>query len=112
MPHARLCNGCGDIVTQHKDGHCPRCRTAYIQRRNTRPEHLARIALPEAQRQRVYRRDNDRCVDCGSTHDLTIDHIIPLITGKRHYRDDELRVLCRTCNSRRGGKLRHGALLS
>ena len=43
------------------------------------------------------------CACCGSTEDITIDHIIPLSKGG----DDELnnlRLLCRSCNSRKGDR--------
>jgi 5-methylcytosine-specific restriction endonuclease McrA len=43
------------------------------------------------------------CEECGSTHDLTADHIIPL--ARRGNPLGELRVLCRPCNSRRGAEL-------
>ncbi|MEU7303734.1 HNH endonuclease [Streptomyces sp. NPDC007206] len=38
-----------------------------------------------------------------SAQDLTVDHIIPLAAGGTHHREN-LRVLCRSCNSRRGSK--------
>jgi 5-methylcytosine-specific restriction endonuclease McrA len=57
-------------------------------------------------------RDGHRCVDCGAPdrgfpNDLTIDHVIALITGKRAYQDDELATRCRRCNGRLGGALSH-----
>lgn len=48
-------------------------------------------------------RDGYECACCGSTEDITIDHIIPLSKGG----DDELnnlRLLCRSCNSRKGDR--------
>jgi 5-methylcytosine-specific restriction endonuclease McrA len=41
------------------------------------------------------------CSLCGATSDLTVDHIIPLKRGGET-RLDNYRVLCRSCNSRRG----------
>lgn len=51
----------------------------------------------------ILARDGNRCVTCGATEDLTIDHIIPIINGGR---DDygNLQTLCRTCNSRKGAR--------
>lgn len=41
------------------------------------------------------------CVQCGSGEDLTVDHIIPRALGGED-KLDNLRVLCRSCNSRKG----------
>jgi len=43
------------------------------------------------------------CVECGTTHDITIDHKHPLSLGGS---DDvsNLQFLCRSCNSRKGTK--------
>ena len=40
------------------------------------------------------------CLWCGATRDLTVDHIVPLSQGGSN-ESDNLRVLCRKCNSRR-----------
>jgi 5-methylcytosine-specific restriction endonuclease McrA len=60
-------------------------------------------------RRAIYDRDRRRsaaavqaspyCAECGSTSDLTADHIVPISKGGAL---GPLRVLCRTCNSRRG----------
>jgi 5-methylcytosine-specific restriction endonuclease McrA len=44
-------------------------------------------------------RASPRCAKCGSTTDLTADHIIPISEGGA---GGPRRVLCRTCNSSRG----------
>jgi 5-methylcytosine-specific restriction endonuclease McrA len=105
MARYRLCLECGELISSGV--RCHDCHAEHVRLRNLRPEHLARMAMPRTQRARVLARDGHRCVDCRSTDDLTIDHIIPLATGKRHYRDDELATRCRSCNSRLGGALRH-----
>ncbi len=43
------------------------------------------------------------CADCGSTRDLTSDHVQPLSRGGTNVGPQ--RTLCRPCNSRRGGAL-------
>ena len=43
------------------------------------------------------------CPCCGSTSDLTIDHIIPLARGGTHAIGN-LQILCRKCNSRKGAR--------
>lgn len=40
------------------------------------------------------------CSWCGTTADLTVDHIVPLVLGGTNELDN-LRVLCRSCNSAR-----------
>ncbi|MER5898897.1 HNH endonuclease [Streptomyces mirabilis] len=42
-------------------------------------------------------------VPAHASQDLTVDHIIPLAKGGTHHREN-LRVLCRRCNSSRGSK--------
>lgn len=43
------------------------------------------------------------CTWCGSTEDLTGDHITPLSKGGTNEAGN-IRVLCRSCNSRRGNR--------
>src|SRR5690348_3942229 len=42
------------------------------------------------------------CSQCGSTEDLTADHIIPRSKGGRNVLSN-YKVLCRSCNSSKGG---------
>jgi hypothetical protein len=51
----------------------------------------------------VFADDNYRCANCGSTQDLTVDHIIPVSKGGGNERSN-LRTLCRPCNSSKGAK--------
>lgn len=43
------------------------------------------------------------CLICGSCSNLTIDHIIPLSKGGTNELDN-LQILCRSCNSKKGAK--------
>lgn len=55
-------------------------------------------------RHAIYERDEYACVDCGATDDLTLDHIFPWsLGGSDDY--DNLRTLCRPCNSRKGARV-------
>lgn len=49
------------------------------------------------------RRMQPFCTACGSRDDLTVDHVVPLAARPDlAYRIDNLQVLCRKCNSRKG----------
>lgn len=49
---------------------------------------------------KIFERDQYKCTRCGSTEDLTIDHIFPRNIGGTNA-ETNLRVLCRSCNSKR-----------
>lgn len=55
------------------------------------------------QRRRIYDRDGHKCVVCGSIDHLTIDHITPVSKGGDSS-DDNLRTLCKSCNSSKGNR--------
>lgn len=48
--------------------------------------------------------DDLDCVECGATDDLTVDHIVPISRGGGND-SANLRILCRSCNSRKGARL-------
>lgn len=63
-----------------------------------------RQRIPEAVRHEVWRRDEGRCVDCGSNERLEFDHIIRLSAGGANTaRNLELR--CESCNRRKGASV-------
>lgn len=66
-------------------------------RRRRRDTHLRSRGLNES----VMERDGRRCVLCRKRSNLTIDHIIPLARGGGS-EIENLRVLCRRCNSAKG----------
>lgn len=67
----------------------------------TRP---SRPAIPPEVRAAVMLRDAYRCVWCDNPDDLTLDHIFPWSRGGPDIVDN-LRVLCRSCNSRKGARV-------
>ena len=54
-------------------------------------------------RHRVFRRDNNECVYCGSKKVLTIDHVIPRSKGGKNTWDN-LVTCCQKCNLKKGNK--------
>ena len=56
------------------------------------------------QRAIIYERDGYRCRYCGSTNDLTLDHIVP-VSRRGDNSSSNLQTLCRSCNSRKGARL-------
>jgi hypothetical protein len=52
----------------------------------------------------VWQRDQGRCVECGSQINSEFDHIIPVIKGGSTT-GRNLRLLCETCNRRKGPNL-------
>lgn len=51
----------------------------------------------------VFARDNHRCVYCGRTDDLTLDHVTPLTRGGANT-PENLKTACRSCNSSKNNK--------
>jgi len=63
------------------------------------------------QRERIFSRDGRVCQICGTDEgEMHIDHIIPRKAGGDHSMDN-LRVLCKACNLRKGA-LNDGVFLS
>ncbi|MDX2303017.1 MAG: HNH endonuclease [Microscillaceae bacterium] len=52
-------------------------------------------------RQNIFKRDGGKCQYCGSTKDLTLDHVIPRSKGGRSTWDN-LVTACKHCNSKKG----------
>ncbi len=52
----------------------------------------------------IYARDNYRCVKCGDTEDLEIDHIYPISKGGKSDLNN-LQTLCHHCNYQKGNRI-------
>lgn len=58
---------------------------------------------PPVNRREVLRRDHHACQYCGSTKNLTLDHVIPRSKGGKHTWDNVV-TACERCNSRKGDR--------
>jgi 5-methylcytosine-specific restriction endonuclease McrA len=59
--------------------------------------------VPPVNRREVLRRDKYTCQYCGSTKQLTLDHVIPRSKGGKHTWDNVV-IACERCNSRKGDR--------
>jgi len=63
-----------------------------------------RASIPESVRREVWRRDQGRCVRCGSQGNLEFNHIIPHSKGGADTARN-LQLLCQTCNRSKGASI-------
>ncbi len=69
---------------------------------------LRYIVLPfrkvSLNRQNIYRRDNYKCIYCGSKNNLTLDHVVPKCKdGSNTWKN--LVTCCGSCNVKKGDKI-------
>jgi len=62
-----------------------------------------RLTITETQRNRIFKRDGFKCVQCASTENLKIDHIKPFVEGGKT-EDNNLQTLCAKCNYKKRGR--------
>jgi 5-methylcytosine-specific restriction endonuclease McrA len=86
---------CPGLTTRTR---CPRCESIYQAERNARPGR-------QAYKDPIYRSIPrvGECEVCGTTEDITLDHILPLSKGGTNDLDN-LRYLCRAHNSSKHNK--------
>lgn len=68
------------------------------------PEANKRPPIPKEVVDAVWRRDGGRCVYCGSTENLHLDHIIPFSKGG-DTSVENLQLLCQKCNLQKSNKI-------
>lgn len=64
---------------------------------------VLRKIITEDERNEIFDRDKWKCVFCGDSNDLQIDHIIPFSKGGTT-EDNNLQTLCKSCNVKKGNK--------
>ena len=68
------------------------------------PEDKRSRRIPQDVKDAVWRRDEGKCVECGSNEDLEFDHIIPHSRGGANtYRN--IQLLCEKCNRQKSAKI-------
>jgi hypothetical protein len=63
-----------------------------------------RERIPEHVRFEVWRRDQGKCVRCGSRQKLEFDHIVPVAEGGSNSARN-IELLCESCNRRKGSRV-------
>jgi hypothetical protein len=63
-----------------------------------------RTPIPEVVKLFVWKRDEGKCVRCGSTKDLHFDHIIPVSKGGGST-EENIQILCQSCNLKKSDNI-------
>jgi 5-methylcytosine-specific restriction endonuclease McrA len=94
----RPCLGCGEPTTGSR---CPDCAIPRPARPQPSRKDRHRTAAWDRLSARL-RRQQPWCEGCGSTENLTADHKVPIsIAPELALEPLNVRVLCRSCNSRK-----------
>jgi 5-methylcytosine-specific restriction endonuclease McrA len=64
---------------------------------DTKETNGSRYSIPFEVRIKVWRRDNGKCVKCGTRQNLEFDHIIPVLNGGSNS-PRNIELLCENCN--------------
>lgn len=67
------------------------------------PMPLSRAAREKPTKAAIYRRDNYTCQYCGSTRNLTIDHVVPRSRGGKDVWSN-LTLACSKCNTKKSDR--------
>ncbi len=94
----KRCRMCGHPKSAHRPaGVVPGTIAEPIQR-------VVRLPISNDTKMFVWRRDEGRCVMCGSRERLEYDHIIPVVMGGSSTARN-IQLLCERCNRQKGGHL-------
>src|SRR4029077_4306219 len=83
--------------------HCNRCNHVWVMRTVRNPISCPRCKSPYWNR---LRQKLSACMKCGSTWNLSVDHIVPRSKGGTNH-PFNLQVLCRSCNSKKSTKVQN-----
>lgn len=74
------------------------------EQRDWRQQNPPRERITRELRLAIYERDGHKCLKCGATEKLSLDHIVPAVHGGATT-PGNLRTLCGSCNSAKGDRL-------
>lgn len=92
----------GDPVASHCQVHLDNLAALRTEPSAKKPSNRQKVSTRV--RIAVFVRDGNKCVRCGTLDDLSLDHIQPVSRGGGN-EPENLRVLCRPCNSSKGARL-------
>lgn len=67
-------------------------------------DKTVRNSIRKETKQNVFKRDGCKCLICGSTDNLTLDHIIPISRGGSNEKEN-LQTFCSKCNNDKGNRM-------
>jgi hypothetical protein len=73
--------------------------------KNSKELTYDRLRIPEKVRIAVWRRDQGRCVRCGSRENLEYDHIVPISKGGSNT-ERNIELLCQNCNRTKSDQIK------
>jgi 5-methylcytosine-specific restriction endonuclease McrA len=91
-----LQRGCTELTTVGSYCTAHRQEKQYV-RDVTEPFRVTRNKGRKKRRDATLRRDGSRCMQCGSTVQLELDHVVPLSRGGNND-PSNLRMLCHACH--------------
>lgn len=99
------CLSCGDLSPA---SYCPTCNAERLRVRERRRGTTKQLGYGSSWKRlsAKARRLQPFCSTCGTSDDLTADHIIPLARSDRTAKVtiEQVAVLCRSCNARKGAR--------
>ena len=115
FPPPTECERCGEAIwdfvslspnnksAKYACGYCQRAVIVKATDVAARAANRGRQPVPKEIQMEVWRRDNGKCVCCGSKENLEFDHIIAVaLGGATTVRN--LQLLCQTCNRKKSAK--------
>lgn len=90
--HRNICYNCGKIKEAQ-----PVCGKL---QKNKKSRKFRKRRVNKETRRLIYERDGNCCLKCGSTENLTIDHVIPMSLGGDNTRKN-FQTLCLPCNEKK-----------
>ncbi|MDF7798050.1 HNH endonuclease [Pontiellaceae bacterium B1224] len=113
MPPPEYCTTCGESDWSLQEAspnlrsavwECEYCgKTTRILSQDLRLQTPQRSPIPKKVQRDVWRRDQGRCVECGSKENIEFDHIIPVSKGGANTVRN-IQLLCQDCNRTKSNK--------